>query len=154
MLKIVFSLLLLASVPMSVPIATAHEGGNHQSLYERLGGLEPISVMVSDFVDVLQPDKQLNKNKHIDAARKRVAPAYLKYQITSMVCQHTGGPCTYTGKNMKDSHVKLRIQEKDWARMVVLFKEVLYKHRVPKKESEALLKIIASTKKDIVLPSM
>jgi len=64
-----------------------------QSLYNRLGGLAPISVVVSDFIDALVPDAVLNANPAIDAARKRVPAPYLKYHVTAMVCQATGGPC-------------------------------------------------------------
>ena len=38
------------------------------SLYTRLGGLAPISVVVSDFIDALVPDAILNANPAIDAA--------------------------------------------------------------------------------------
>ncbi len=63
------------------------------SLYDRLGGLAPISVVVSDFIDALLPDPILNGNPAIDDARKRVPAPDLKYHVTAMVCQATGGPC-------------------------------------------------------------
>lgn len=65
------------------------------SLYDRLGGLMPISVVVSDFLDAVVPDPMLNANPAIDAARKRVPTPYLKYHVTAQVCQVTGGPCQY-----------------------------------------------------------
>ena len=119
-------------------------------LYERLGGLAPISVVVSDFIDALVPDSVMNQNPAIDAARKRVPPAYLKYHVTAMVCKATGGPCEYHGRAMKESHVHLNITEREWDRMVVIFKEVLAKHAVPEKETGELLSIVGSTKADIV----
>lgn len=120
------------------------------SLYERLGGLAPISVVVSDFIDVLVPDAVLNANPAIDAARKRVPAPYLKYHVTAMVCQATGGPCSYQGRDMKSSHAKLDITDREWDRMVVLFKEVLAKHKVPAAETQELLAIVGSTRSDIV----
>lgn len=120
------------------------------TLYERLGGIAPISVVVNDFIDVLVPDAVLNANPAIDAARKRVPAPYLKFHVTTMVCQATGGPCQYTGRNMKESHAHLNISEQEWDRMVVLFKEVLAKHKVPAKETDELLAIVGSTKGDIV----
>lgn len=77
--------------------------------------------------------------------------AYLKYQVTSMVCQATGGPCQYTGRGMKESHAHLEITGKEWDRMVMLFKQVLAKHKVPAAETEELLAIIDSTRGDIVM---
>jgi len=67
------------------------------------------------------------------------------------VCQATGGPCQYHGREMKESHAHLNITEQDWDRMVTLFKGVLAKHRVPEKETQELLDIIGSTKADIVV---
>ncbi len=121
------------------------------SLYERLGGLAPISVVVNDFIDVLVPDAVLNQNPAIDAARKRVPSPYLKYHVTAMVCQVTGGPCQYHGRGMKESHAHMNITKGEWDRMVTLFKEVLAKHKVPAKETQELLEIVGSTKADIVV---
>ena len=121
-----------------------------KSLYGRLGGLAAISVVVSDFVDVLVPDAILNANPAIDAARKRVPSPYLKYHVTAMVCQATGGPCQYHGRGMKESHAHMNITPGEWDRMVTLFKAVLAKHKVPAKETQELLEIVGSTKADIV----
>lgn len=122
-----------------------------QSLYDRLGGLAPISVVVSDFIDALVPDAVLNANPAVNAARTRVPAPYLKYHVTAMVCQATGGPCQYHGREMKESHVHLNITEREWDRMVIIFKEVLAKHRVPPRENQELLAIVGSTKADIVM---
>lgn len=136
---------------ISVSCAETPAKMEQESLYSRLGGLAPISVVVSDFIDALVPDAQLNANPAIDAARKRIPAPYLKYHVTALVCQTTGGPCQYGGRDMKSSHVHLNITEKEWQRMVVIFKEVLAKHKVPARESQELLAIIDSTKADIVM---
>ncbi len=125
--------------------------GQERSLYDRLGGLAPISVVVSDFIDALVPDAMLNANPAIDAARQQVPGPYLKYHVTAMVCEVTGGPCKYTGRNMKESHAHMSITEQEWDRMVSIFKDVLAKHGVPAQEQEELLAIIGSTKLDIVV---
>jgi len=134
----------------AVQAGGAREAAAQQTLYDRLGGLAPISVVVNDFIDALVPDTVLNANPAIDAARKRVPAPYLKYHVTALVCQVTGGPCAYSGRDMKASHGHLNIREREWARMVTIFKGVLAKHRVPAKETEELLAIVESTKGDIV----
>ena len=131
----------------------AQIGANHEqpSLYDRLGGLAAISVVVSDFIDAVVPDPLLNSNPAIDAARKCVPAPYLKYHVTAMVCQVTGGPYQYHGRGMKESHAHLYITEQEWDRTVTIFKEVLAKHRVPAKETQELLDIVGSTEADIVV---
>ena len=121
-----------------------------QSLYDRLGGLASISVVVNDFIDVLVPDEVLNANPAIDAARESVPAPYLKYHVTALVCQATGGPCQYGGRGMQESHAHLNITEQEWDRMVMLFKEVLAKYNVPAQETQELLEIVDSTKAEIV----
>ncbi len=128
--------------------ATAQQ--EQESLYDRLGGLAPISVVVSDFIDALVPDAALNANPAIDAARKNAPAPYLKYHVTALVCQVTGGPCQYHGREMKASHAHMKITEENWDRMVTIFKGILAKHGVPAMESQELLDIIGSTKADIV----
>lgn len=136
---------------MQLAYAENEEAQEQPSLYNRLGGLAPISVVVSDFIDALVPDPMLNENPAIDAARTRVPAPYLKYHVTALVCQSTGGPCQYHGRGMKESHAHLNITEEEWDRMVTIFKEVLAKHGVPAGETQELLDIVGSTKADIVI---
>jgi hemoglobin len=147
----VFIFFVLLSAPRAV-VAQGDMAQQQPSLYDRLGGLAPISVVVSDFIDALVPDSVLNANPAIDAARKRVPAAYLKYHVTALVCQTTGGPCQYYGRAMKESHAHLNITGKEWDRMITIFKEVLAKHGVPAQETQELLTIVESTKGDIVAP--
>ncbi|BDY04602.1 group 1 truncated hemoglobin [Ferrimonas sp. YFM] len=120
------------------------------SLYDRLGGLAPISVVVSDFIDALMPDPILNSNPAIDAARTAVPASYLKYHVTAMMCQATGGPCQYHGRDMYQAHAHLSIQEAEWQRMIEVFDQILAKHQVPQQEVDELMAIMDSTKADIV----
>ncbi|NVK44506.1 MAG: group 1 truncated hemoglobin [Oceanospirillaceae bacterium] len=142
--------LLVTALALPASGVTAQDETKPPSLYDRLGGLAPITVVVSDFIDVLVPDEVLNANPAIDAARKAVPAPYLKYRVTSMVCQVTGGPCEYTGRDMKTAHAHLNITAAEWDRMVELFKQVLAKHQVPEAESGELLEIVGSTRGDIV----
>lgn len=120
------------------------------SLYDRLGGLMPITVVVSDFLDALIPDPQMNENPAIDAARKRVPAPYLKYQVTAFVCMATGGPCDYTGRGMEESHAHLNITPREWDRMVTIFREVLASHEVPERETRELVELLGTTRDAIV----
>ena len=85
------------------------------------------------------------------AARDRVPKAYLKYHVTSLVCQSAGGPEKYTGRGMKESHQHLNIAEKEWQAMAADFKKVLDKFKVPEPEQKELFAIVETTKTDIVI---
>jgi len=121
-----------------------------KSLYERLGGVKPISLVVDDFINRLVSNDILNANPMIKAGREHSPDAYLKYQVTTLVCQVTGGPCVYTGLAMKESHAHLNITENEWQVMRNEFKKTLDKFQVPEKEQKELFDIVESTKNDIV----
>lgn len=122
-----------------------------KSLYERLGGVYAIATVVDDFIERLLVNDVLNANPAINEARNRVPKAGLKYRVTELVCQVTGGPEKYTGRSMKDSHMHLNITEKEWDAMVADFKVTLNKFKVPEKEQAELIGIVATTKADIVM---
>ena len=140
-----------AAAPATMEGATpAPTAAQEPLLYDRLGGLAPPSVVVSDFLDAVVSDPTLNQNPALSASRTRVPTTYLKYHVTAMVCQATGGPCQYHGRDMIETHADLGITQAEWDRMVVLFKEVLAKHNVPEAETQELLTIVGSTMGDIV----
>ena len=120
------------------------------SLYDRLGGLKGITVVVDDFIDRLVSNDTLNSNPEIDAGRMRSPPPYLKFQVSQMVCEATGGPCTYTGKSMKEAHARMNITEAEWGVMAGEFQKSLDKFAVPAPEQKELFDIVGTTKADIV----
>lgn len=122
-----------------------------KSLYERLGGVYPIAVVVDEFINRLLVNDVLNANPAIDAARKRVPAPGLKYHVSALVCQATGGPCSYTGRTMKQAHAHLNITEREWQEMVRVFRQVLDHFKVPAAEQQELVAIVESTKGDIVV---
>jgi hemoglobin len=122
-----------------------------KSLYDRLGGIYPISAVVDTFIDLLLVNDVLNANPAISEARKHVAAAGLKFQVTALVCQTTGGPCQYTGRAMKEAHAQLNISDAEWQAMMAAFLRTLTNYGVPATEQGELTAIVESTKKDIVV---
>jgi len=122
------------------------------SLYDRLGGVYNIATVVDDFIERLLVNETLNANPAIKEARERVPKAGLKFRVTALVCQATGGPENYTGRSMKEAHLNLNITEEEWQAMLADFKESLDKFQVPENEQTELFAIVESTKGDIVMP--
>ena len=122
-----------------------------KTLYERLGGIHAIATVVDEFIETLLINDVLNANPKIKEARDRVPKAGLKYLVTSLVCEATGGPCKYSGRSMKESHKHLEITGKEWDAMAADFKKVLDKFSVPEKEQKELFDIVGTTKNDIVM---
>src|SRR6267378_4988285 len=84
------------------------------SLYERLGGVYSIAVVVDDLIDRIMTDARLNANPAVNEAHHKVTPPGFKYLVTEMVCWATGGPQKYTGRSMAETHAQLKITGKEW----------------------------------------
>ena len=126
---------------------TYHKAAAQESLYKRLGGYDAISAVTEDFLTRLATDKSLSRffiGLSDDSKLK------VKNHIVELVCMATAGPCSYTGRDMKTSHKGLGISEADWNIMAGHFVATLNKFKVPQKEQDELLAIVATTKKDIV----
>lgn len=121
------------------------------SLYERLGGVFAIAVVVDEFIDRVMESPALNANPLVDEAHHRVPPAGFKYLVTEQLCAAAGGPQRYTGRSMRDSHQHLRITTGEWQAFMDILKRTLDKFQVPLAEQSEIFAIVESTKGDIVV---
>src|SRR6266511_720557 len=115
------------------------------TLYERLGGVYSIAVVVDDLVDRVMGDARLNANPAVDEAHHKVPPAGFKYLVTELVCWASGGPQRYTGRSMADSHRHLHITPTEWEAFLDDFRHTLDKFQVPAGEQAELRAIVQST---------
>src|SRR3989449_11110676 len=121
------------------------------SLYERLGGIYSIAVVVDDFIDRVMADARLNANPAVNEAHHKVPPPGFKYLVTEMVGWASGGPQKYSGRSMRDSHRHRNITPGEWDAMMDDFQQTLNKFEVPAPEQAELKAIVQSTYGDIVV---
>ncbi len=138
------ALLAIATFCTAPPPALAQ---SQPSLYHRLGGYDVIAAVTDDFVGRLATDPQLNRfftGLSVDSQKK------LRQHVVDFLCNATGGPCLYTGRDMKTAHTGLGITETDWDSSVKHLVATLDKFKVPEKEKNEVLGAISGLKGDIV----
>jgi len=118
-----------------------------KSLYERVGGYNALALVVDDFIGRLVADKQFEKFfiGHSTDSKKKI-----RQHILDQFCAATGGPCVYTGRDMKTTHAGLGITEADWNAAAKHLTASLDKFKVPEKEKSEILAFVTTLKKDIV----
>jgi hemoglobin len=121
-----------------------------RSLYERLGGAYWIAILVDDFIDRIMADPRFDANPRLREANERVSKPSLKYLMTEMTCWATGGPQTYTGRSMAESHRNLMITEGEWDSFMDDFQQTLDRCEVRKPEQQELIAILEGSKAAIV----
>lgn len=115
-----------------------------KSLYDRLGGQPAITAVVDDFVGNVAGDGRINR------LFARTDIARLKRLLVEQICAGTGGPCTYTGRDMKTAHAGMGITDAQFNALVEDLVKTLDKFKVPEKEKGDLLGILGPMKPSIV----
>ena len=135
-----------ADAPAATDTATvaATDTSATRTLYDRLGGKPAITAVVDSFVAIVARDTRINaKFARSDVGR-------VKSMIVDQVCSATGGPCTYTGRSMKDAHRNMGVTEGEFNALVEDLTASLNAFSVPKPEQDELLSALGTMKGDIV----
>jgi hemoglobin len=130
------------------PLAAAPQQ-NSATLYKRLGGYDAIAAVVDDFLGRMTADKQRSR---FFGGVSTDSQLRIRQLIVDQVCAATGGPCVYIGRSMKSAHTGLGIADADWNQAVKLLVATLDKFKVPQKEKDELIAVVATLKPDIVTP--
>ena len=115
-----------------------------RSLYDRLGGRDAIVMVIDSFVARVAADTRINKK----FARSDVPR--VKAMLVEQVCAATGGPCTYTGRSMKEAHRNMGVTEGEFNALVEDLSATMQALNVPEAERNELLGALAPMKADIV----
>ena len=124
-----------------------------KSLYERLGGEDAIKAVVDDFVGRAASNPKVNftrKGTPVEWKPTPEAVAHLNEKLVELVGAVTGGPQKYSGRGLKEVHKGMMITQDEFDALAGDLKASLDKFKVPAKEQEELLKIVALTAPDIV----
>jgi hemoglobin len=120
-----------------------------KSLYDRLGGKTAITAVVDEFVGRVAADKRINSFFMATASDpKRLAN--FKSNLVDQICEASGGPCKYKGKDMKSAHAGMGIGDADFGALVEDLSAALDKFKVGSAEKNDLLGALGPMKKDIV----
>ncbi len=120
-----------------------------KTLYQRLGGKKAITAVVDDFVGRVAADTRINMY-FAAAAADPARLASFKMKLVDQICQTSGGPCKYTGKDMKTAHMGMGITGPQFDALVGDLVAALDKFKVGEKEKGDLLGALGPMKSDIV----
>ena len=124
-----------------------------KSLYDRLGGKPAITAVVDEFVARVAADKRIN---HFFAATasdpKRLAG--FKMKLVDQICEASGGPCKYMGKDMKSAHAGMNASGADFTALVEDLVGALDKYKVAEADKKVLLSVLGPMQGDIVTKKM
>jgi len=115
-----------------------------KTLYESMGGEPALRTAVEHFADLVQTDDRINFTfAEADMSK-------FKKLIFEQLCNLSGGPCKYTGRDMRTSHVKLNINNAEFNALAEDLYIALDRAGIPYRLQNKLMALLAPMQHDIV----
>jgi hemoglobin len=115
-----------------------------KSLYDRLGGGDAINALTESWVARVGGDDRAN-GKFVRTDIER-----LKKEVVDQLCEATGGPCTYTGRSMLETHAGMKVTAGEFDVVMQHLDATLDELNVPKTEQDELVDLLRPMRADIV----
>jgi hemoglobin len=140
--------LLLAVIALS-PIVHADENPAPADpsllpVFEQFGGKPGLDALMEDFMIKLIEDSR-TREYFAEADQK-----HIKQMLSEQFCVILGGPCTYTGKSMKEAHARLAINRGGFNALVEDLQLAMDMHEIPFRAQNKLLARLAPMHREVV----
>ncbi|WP_170325321.1 group I truncated hemoglobin [Ruegeria arenilitoris] len=117
------------------------------SLYSRLGGYDAIATFADTLMPKMMADEVLGRfwaNRGADGIARE------HQLLVDYLVAKTGGALHYTGRDMKITHVGMKISEDDWNRFLGHAVDSMNALSIPTDMQGEIAEFVASLKDDIV----
>lgn len=136
-------LLALASLSFALLSSTA-SAQQAPSLYNQLGEKAGITKVVDTFVGNIAKDARIN------GMFASTNIPRLKTLLVEQVCEVSGGPCKYTGRDMKASHTGMGVNRTHFNALVEDLQAAMSTEGIPFGVQNELLAVLAPMYRDII----
>ena len=113
-------------------------------LYQALGETAGITRLMDDFVNRLITDPRIGS--HFKDAKTQP----LKDSLTRQICQLSGGPCQYTGPDMKTAHGEMDITKANFLALVEVLQAAMDAQGIAFTQQNRLLALLAPMQRDVI----
>ena len=128
---------------VSLCVSCIAMAGGHL-LYERIGAQDGIATVVDGFLGKVGADDRVN-GRFADTDMPK-----LRGLLIEQVCEATGGPCKYSGKNMLDAHKGMNITEGEFGIIAAHFAAAMSDAGVSVEDNGTIMGVLAGMYDDIV----
>jgi len=142
-------LILTLAVAVSGSADLTAQTGAKKSLYDSLGGRTAIVKVVDDFVGNCAADARINSFFAATAKDPKRMAAF-KTNLVNQICEASGGPCKYTGKDMKTAHAGMGISNTHFDALVEDLQKTLNTFKVAAADQKTLLGVLGPMRSQIV----
>ena len=136
----------LLSIAAVLLLAACATTAPPSSVYQQFGERPGIEALVEELLARVLEDPRIN------ASFAEVDLVNLNDRLVEQICVEVGGPCTYTGRSMVESHSALAVTEADFNALVEDLVDAMDARGIPRRAQNRLLARLAPMHRDIVRP--
>ncbi len=117
-----------------------------KTLFDSMGGESVLHHAVDEFADLIVADNRIN----FTFAETKLDK--FKQLLYDQLCDLSGGPCHYTGRDMATAHAKLHLNKAEFNALAEDLYLALGKAGVPYRQQNRLMALLAPMERDIIKP--
>ena len=114
------------------------------AVFQQFGGKAGIDKILADFLPLLLADERI-KDTFKDADMDRLGNL-----LAEQFCQLTGGPCTYSGKDMREAHKDMQLNNAQFNALAEDLQLAMEKNGVPSSAQNKLIAKLAPMQRTVV----
>jgi hemoglobin len=137
----------LAVVESARPVLT---GTAKKSLWDRLGGEAKVRDIVTDFLTAASKDPKVNADRGGNYPPTKERGERVTQLLVEFISSLTGGPLKYTGRDMKNAHLGMKITADEFQAAAGHMIAALKKHNVVLADIDELMGLVATAAKDVI----
>lgn len=118
-----------------------------QPVFEAFGGREGLDALMEDFMAILLEDPRMRP------FFENVEHDRVKRQLAEQFCAILGGGCSYSGRDMRESHEGHIITRADFNALVEDLQIAMDRRGVPFRAQNALLAKLAPMHREVITPA-
>ncbi len=152
-LRLSTSLILALCLPMPVAIAAeavpdpAPAHAELRPVFDAFGGREGLDALMEDFMAILLEDPRMRP------FFENVEHDRVKRQLAEQFCAILGGGCSYSGRDMRESHEGHIITRADFNALVEDLQLAMDRRGIPFRAQNALLAKLAPMHREVITPA-
>ena len=123
--------------------------GNTKSLYDRLGGVKGIEMIVDDIVNA-HMNNPVVKARFLPLRDNPAHFAEVRQHLINFLASGSGGPVQYTGKDMPSAHRGMNISAEEYMSVIDDILSALDKHKIDEQTRKDVLAIAYSLKDQMI----
>ncbi|MFQ5549449.1 MAG: DUF4440 domain-containing protein [Woeseia sp.] len=128
-----------SNLPLSAPESEADS--KQKTLYQRLGGYDVVAAILDNWGPRVFDDPELSLfladiDEEMGTKGRELA--------LDLLCDLTGGPCVYTGRDVKMVHTRVGITDEHWQSVLEYMEQTLDELNIADDEKTDFIAIIAS----------